>query len=143
MAPRGWAMDPRDKPWDDGGGVAESRYLWWRTMVGRDAYIAVYIMSNRPYGTLYVGVTSALARRVWEHREGVYRGFTRTYGLKRLVWYEPHDEMTTAIQREKSIKRWPRDWKINLIERGNPRWEDLYPGLSWTYRGYLIPSWSR
>jgi len=112
-------------------------------MVGRDAYIAVYIMSNRPYGTLYVGVTSALARRVWEHREGVYRGFTRTYGLKRLVWYEPHDEMTTAIQREKSIKRWPRDWKINLIERGNPRWEDLYPGLSWTYRGYLIPSWSR
>ncbi|WP_374572676.1 GIY-YIG nuclease family protein [Phenylobacterium sp.] len=99
-------------------------------MVGRDAYIAVYIMTNRPYGTLYVGVTGRLAHRIWEHREGVYPGFTRRHGLKRLVWYEPHDDMTVALQREKSIKRWPRDWKINLIERDNPHWDDLYAGLA-------------
>ena len=99
-------------------------------MVGKDAYIAVYLMADRYRGTLYVGVTSQLARRVWEHREGLYRGFTRTYGLKRLVWYEPHEEMTAAIQREKSLKRWPRQWKINLIERDNPHWNDLYGGLA-------------
>ena len=99
-------------------------------MVGREAYIAVYMMANRPHGTLYVGVTSQLHRRIWEHREGVHPGFTRTYSLKRLVWYEPHDEMTAAIQREKSLKRWPRDWKVNLIERDNPHWDDLYEGLA-------------
>ncbi|WP_374571898.1 GIY-YIG nuclease family protein [Phenylobacterium sp.] len=99
-------------------------------MVGKDAYIAVYLMADRYRGTLHVGVTSQLARRVWEHREGLYRGFTRTYGLKRLVWYEPHEEMTAAIQREKSLKRWPRQWKINLIERDNPHWNDLYGGLA-------------
>jgi len=98
-------------------------------MVGRDAYIAVYLMADKPRGTLYVGVTSQLARRIWEHREGVYPGFTRTYGLKRLVWYEPHEDMTVAIQREKSLKRWPRQWKLNLIERANPYWDDLYASL--------------
>ncbi|WP_374579697.1 GIY-YIG nuclease family protein [Phenylobacterium sp.] len=99
-------------------------------MVGRDASIAVYILTDRNRGTLYIGVTSQLPRRIWEHREGLYRGFTKTYGLKRLVWYEPHEEMTVAIQREKSLKRWPRQWKINLIERENPHWDDLYPGLA-------------
>jgi putative endonuclease len=95
----------------------------------RDAYIAVYIMTDRMRGTLYIGVTSDLTRRIYEHREGVCPGFTKTYGLKRLVWYEPFDSMTGAIQREKSLKRWPRDWKINLIERENPHWDDLYGGL--------------
>jgi putative endonuclease len=99
-------------------------------MLGRDAVIAVYLMTDRMRGTLYVGVTSDLIRRAWEHREGVVPGFTRRYGLKRLVWYERWDRIVDAIQREKSLKRWPRDWKINLIERDNPHWDDLYPGLT-------------
>jgi len=92
-------------------------------------YIAVYIMANQRNGTLYTGATGYLTRRVWEHREGLLPGFTRKYGLTRLVWYESHEDMPTAFQRERSIKRWPRQWKINLIERGNPNWEDLCPGL--------------
>jgi putative endonuclease len=91
--------------------------------------IAVYIMASRRLGTLYVGATGVLHRRSWEHREGRMPGFTRKYGVGRLVWYEPHDDMVTAFQRERSLKRWPRQWKINLIERENPLWEDLYPNL--------------
>ncbi len=98
-------------------------------MVGKDAYIAVYIMTDKPRGTLYIGVTSQLPRRIHEHREELIGGFTKTYGLKRLAWYEPHDSMNAAIQREKSLKRWPREWKINLIERENPHWEDIYAKL--------------
>jgi putative endonuclease len=90
----------------------------------------VYIMTNRPNGTLYVGVTSNLARRIWEHREGVADGITRRYGLKRLVWAERHDTIETAIQREKTIKHWPRAWKVRLILEANPLWEDLYDRLS-------------
>jgi putative endonuclease len=90
----------------------------------------VYIMTNRPNGTLYLGVTSNLARRVWEHREGVTEGFTRRYGLKHLVWYEPHDDIRTAIQREKNMKHWPRAWKVRLILDMNPEWRDLYEGLA-------------
>ena len=86
----------------------------------------VYIMTNRLDGTLYVGVTSDLARRVWEHREGLVEGFTKKYGLKRLVYAERHDEIEDAIQRETSIKRWSRAWKINLIVKDNPDWDDLY-----------------
>jgi putative endonuclease len=86
----------------------------------------VYIMTNRPNGTLYTGVTSDLARRAWEHREGVVEGFTKAHGLKRLVYAERHDEIEIAIQREKSLKRWPRAWKVNLIIRDNPDWDDLY-----------------
>ena len=81
-------------------------------------------------GTLYIGVTSQLSRRMWEHRDGVYPGFTKRYGLRRLVWYEPYEDMSIAIQRENSLKRWPRDWKINLIERENPHWSDLYDSLA-------------
>jgi putative endonuclease len=91
----------------------------------------VYIMTNRPNGTLYVGVTSDIARRAWEHREGVVAGFTRRYGLKRLVYVERHDDIAVAIQREKSIKRWPRAWKVNLILAANPYWDDLYETLQW------------
>ncbi len=102
-------------------------------MVGRDAAIAVYMMADRPRGTIYIGVTSRFLSRIVQHREGTYEGFTKRYGLKRLVWYERYERMTAAIQREKSLKRWPRDWKINLIERDNPHWDDLYPGIAeWT-----------
>jgi putative endonuclease len=99
-------------------------------MVGRDAYIAVYIMASGTRGTLYIGVTSELNRRVFEHREKLGHGFTKRYGCNRLVWYEPYESMSDAIQREKSLKRYRRDWKINLIERENPYWVDLYPTLT-------------
>ena len=90
----------------------------------------VYLMSNRPNGTLYCGVTNDIARRAHEHREGVVRGFTKQYGLKRLVWFEPHDDIRDAIQRETSIKRWPRAWKVRLIVADNPEWADLYETLA-------------
>jgi putative endonuclease len=83
-------------------------------------------MTNRPNGTLYVGVTTDLARRVWEHREGHVAGFTRTYGLKRLVYFEEHETVLGAIQREKNMKHWSRAWKVQLILQGNPGWADLY-----------------
>jgi putative endonuclease len=86
----------------------------------------IYIMTNRPNGTLYVGVTSDLAARVWQHREGRGGEFTKRYGLKRLVYAEFHDEIAQAIQRETSIKRWPRAWKVNLIRERNWNWDDLY-----------------
>ena len=91
----------------------------------------VYIMTNRPNGTLYVGVTADIARRAWQHREGLADGFTKRYGLKRLVYVEWHDEIKRAIQREKSIKRWPHAWKVNLILTHNPQWDDLYETLQW------------
>ena len=83
-------------------------------------YPAVYMMSNRRHGTLYVGVTSDLPRRAWEHREGVYEGFSKAHGLIRLVWYEPHDRVDEAIRPEKALKHYRRDWKIALIEAQNP-----------------------
>lgn len=89
----------------------------------------VYILTNKPNGTLYVGVTSDLRRRIWEHREGVVDGFTKRYGLKRLVYAEPHDDMLTAIQREKNLKHWSRAWKVRLILGANPEWNDLYEQL--------------
>ena len=93
----------------------------------------VYILASRRHGTLYIGVTSNLLARLVQHREGLIPGFTKRYGLKRLVWFETHDEMTVAIQRERSLKEWPRQWKINLIERDNPQWEDLYAAVcEWT-----------
>ena len=90
----------------------------------------VYIMSNRRNGTLYVGVTSNLLRRVWEHREGLVDGFTKQYGLKGLVDYEPFEDIGTAIQREKTLKHWPRAWRVNLILGQNPDWADLYDQLA-------------
>jgi putative endonuclease len=86
----------------------------------------VCIMANKPNGILYVGVTSDLARRVWEHREGLAGGFTKQYGLHKLVYTERHDEIVPAIQREKNIKHWPRAWKVGLILKENPGWRDLY-----------------
>lgn len=85
----------------------------------------VYIVTNRPYGTLYVGVTADLARRAWEHCEGAVDGFSKRYGLKRLVYAERHDDIRAAIQRERNIKHWPRTWKVALVVRSNSAWDDL------------------
>ena len=90
----------------------------------------VYIMTNKLQGTLYVGVTSNLPRRVWEHREGVIDGFTKRYALKRLVHYESYDDIRDALQREKNLKHWPRLWKLALIQESNPAWADLYETLN-------------
>ena len=90
----------------------------------------VYLMTNRVNGTLYVGVTSDLARRAWVHREGLGEGFTSKHELKRLVYAERHEDIRTAIQREKTIKHWPRAWKTRLIVSTNPNWDDLYDRLA-------------
>jgi putative endonuclease len=89
----------------------------------------VYILTNRPNGTLYVGVTDNLARRVWEHRQEVVEGFTKRYGLKRLVYAEHHSDIPLARQREQNIKHYPRAWEVRLILVSNPNWEDLYDRL--------------
>jgi len=85
----------------------------------------VYLVASGFHGTLYIGVTSNLVGRLYQHREGVTDGFSKRYGVKRLVWFELHGTMETAIKREKSIKRWQRQWKIELIERENPTWRDM------------------
>ena len=87
---------------------------------------ATYMMASARNGTLYVGVTSNLVQRIWQHREGAIEGFTRQHSIKTLVWYELHDEMHGAIAREKNMKEWKRAWKIALIEKGNPSWRDLF-----------------
>ena len=89
----------------------------------------VYILTNHKHGTLYIGVTADLERRIHEHREKRTPGFSSKYDCTRLVWYEEHGSIGTAIQREKSLKRWYREWKIALIETMNPEWRDLYPEL--------------
>jgi putative endonuclease len=86
----------------------------------------VYILASDKNGTLYLGVTSDLIKRVWEHKNDVVPGFTKRYGVHDLVWYELHDSMESAIAREKTIKEWKRHWKLELIERMNPQWKDLY-----------------
>jgi putative endonuclease len=89
----------------------------------------VYVLANKRNGTLYTGVTSNLLKRVWEHKHNVVEGFTQKHGVHSLVWYEIHDTMDTAIQREKAIKNWNRDWKLKTIEEMNPQWRDLYSDL--------------
>jgi putative endonuclease len=89
----------------------------------------VYIMTNRPNGTLYIGTTTDLARRDWEHRNGVVKGFTKEYGLTRLVLAERHEDILATKQRERNIKHWSRAWKVAFILRNNPNWEDLYERL--------------
>jgi putative endonuclease len=91
---------------------------------------AVYILASHRNGTLYVGVTSHLAKRVWEHKEGFVDGFSKEHGVKLLVWYELHDTAESAIRREKQIKKWNRAWKLRLIEEANPYWNDLYASLT-------------
>jgi putative endonuclease len=89
----------------------------------------VYILASQRNGTLYIGVTSDLVRRIWQHREGLAEGFSKDYGCHSLVWYEQHEEMSAAILREKQMKKWNRAWKIALIEKDNPNWRDRWPEI--------------
>ena len=98
-----------------------------------DGTFYVYMLASQERGTLYVGVTNSLLFRVGQHRAGKGGVFTRRYKVTRLVWFEEHDAIDEAIQREKSLKRYLRDWKSNLIERDNPHWEDLFPALAAKY----------
>ncbi len=90
----------------------------------------VYILASGKNGTLYIGVTNDLVRRIYEHKEGCAEGFTKRHGVKRLVHFETYDSVETAIRREKALKTWLRNWKIELIGRDNPDWTDLYSGLT-------------
>ncbi len=90
----------------------------------------VYILASGRYGTLYVGVTADLVRRVWQHREKMVDGFTKTYGVDKLVWYEVHSEICNAITREKQLKHWLRAWKLDLISKFNPEWRDLFEEIA-------------
>ena len=94
-----------------------------------DKLPVVYLLASQPYGTLYIGVTSALPQRLWLHRTGAVESFTKKYALNRLVWYEVHPTMESAISPEKRLKTWRRNWKIRLIEKENPTWEDLSGSL--------------
>ncbi|MBI4989400.1 MAG: GIY-YIG nuclease family protein [Rhodocyclales bacterium] len=89
----------------------------------------VYILASKRNGTLYIGVTSDLLKRVWEHKNNLVEGFTKKYAVHRLVYYEMLEDMESAIQREKQLKKWNRDWKIDLIEKDNPEWTDLHDSL--------------
>jgi len=91
----------------------------------RDFQPCVYILASKRNGTLYIGVTSDLAARLHQHRDGQVEGFTAKYGVHRLVWFEQHATMESAITREKRLKKWNRAWKLRLIEEGNPQWRDL------------------
>jgi putative endonuclease len=102
------------------------------TSTGMAAYAkhpCVYIVASDRNGTLYTGVTSDIARRAWLHKTGVVDGFTKRYGVRRLVYFEFHETMPAAILREKQIKKWRRSWKLELIEKANPQWQDLYGSL--------------
>jgi putative endonuclease len=90
----------------------------------------VYILASRLGGTLYIGVTNDLVRRVYEHRMGLAEGFTKKYRVHRLVYFEPYGDVEEAIRREKRLKKWNRAWKIRLIEEHNPNWDDLYPKIA-------------
>jgi putative endonuclease len=91
---------------------------------------AVYLLASQRNGTLYIGVTSNLIQRIWQHREGLAEGFTKKYRVKTLVWYEQHATMESAIAREKALKKWNRAWKLKLIEQTNPQWRDLWPEIN-------------
>ena len=90
---------------------------------------AVYILASKRNGTLYIGVTSDLIKRTWEHKNDSVEGFTKRYRVHRLVYYELHEDMESAIRREKQMKKWDRDWKLELIEKQNPDWRDLWEGI--------------
>ncbi len=90
---------------------------------------AVYILASKRNGTLYIGVTSDLPKRAWEHKNDVVEGFTKRYSVHRLVYYELHEDMESAIRREKHMKEWNRAWKLELIEKQNPDWSDVWEGI--------------
>jgi putative endonuclease len=112
--------------WSCAGLTRASIFFERRVLMG----FWVYILASGRGGTLYVGVTNNLIRRIFEHREGLVPGFTKRYGVKMLVYYERHDTAAGAIQREKNIKHWPREWKIDLILSINPDWNDLYEEIT-------------
>ena len=91
---------------------------------------ALYLLASQRNGTLYIGVTSNLIQRIWQHREGLAEGFAKKYRVKTLVWYEQHATMERAIAREKALKKWNRAWKLRLIEETNPQWRDLWPEIN-------------
>jgi len=95
-----------------------------------DRSFFVYILASRRHGTLYIGVTSDLLKRIWQHKEGLVEGFTKKYGVRTLVWFEQTESIESAIVREKQIKKWNRAWKIQLIEANNPVWNDLYEQIA-------------
>ncbi|MGD9740102.1 MAG: GIY-YIG nuclease family protein [Bauldia sp.] len=103
---------------------------WQHPLMLRFGYL--YILINRPNGVLYVGVTSSLANRIYQHREGLVPGFTKRCGLRMLVHVEEYQLITDAIRRERAIKHWPRAWKVRLILQQNPTWRDLYEDLVWS-----------
>jgi putative endonuclease len=90
----------------------------------------VYLLASRPFGTLYIGMTADLVKRVWEHKAKAISGFTAEYGVDQLVWYEEHASLESAFVRERQLKKWKRSWKIQLIEADNPQWIDLYPTIA-------------
>jgi len=90
----------------------------------------VYLLASKKHGTLYLGMTNDLVRRTYEHKTKVADGFTKRYDIDKLVWFEIYDDPSTAISREKELKKWRRDWKIRLIEESNPNWDDLYSGIA-------------
>ena len=100
-----------------------------RSMNERRPFIATYILASRPLGVLYTGMTSNLYERIRQHRDDRVEGFARRYGCQTLVWYETHGFVTEAIRREKALKSWNRTWKLELVEKTNPAWQDLYPSL--------------
>ena len=95
-----------------------------------DRQPCVYMLASQPNGTLYIGVTSNLVKRIWEHKTNIVEGFTRKYKVHNLVWYEIHETMESAITREKALKKWRREWKIGLIKSFNPEWTDLYETIA-------------
>ena len=95
-----------------------------------DTQSYVYMLASQRYGTLYIGVTSDLVQRIWQHRQECVGGFTKQYGVKTLVWYEVHPDIMSAITREKQLKKWERKWKIRLISGANPTWRDLYGDIA-------------
>ncbi len=98
--------------------------IWKRESVSKQ--LAVYILASKRNGTLYIGVTSNLIKRIWEHKNNLVKGFTERYNVHNLVWYELHENMESAILREKMLKEWKRKWKLELIEGSNPNWNNLY-----------------
>ncbi len=108
------------------GHTGEGRYPEKIFMIQQSA---VYILASQRNGTLYTGVTSDLIKRIWEHKNDLADGFTKQYRVHNLVWYELHADIISAIEREKNIKEWKRKWKLNLIEKTNPDWQDLYDDI--------------
>jgi putative endonuclease len=107
----------------------------WSLKLGRSGEIRplsffVYVLASRRNGTLYIGMPDDLVRRVWQHRTGLIAGFTKEYSVKTLVWYELHETRESAFQRERQLKKWNRTWKLQLIEKFNPQWRDLFDEVS-------------